>query len=74
MRSGQARRWEDTATISNGMAAPTENITADVTAACTGRDGCYLRDSKLVATRERERISCHQLQGNHVLPSVHHAS
>ena len=24
-------------TISNGMAAPTENITADVNAACTGR-------------------------------------
>src|ERR1039458_10271888 len=26
-----------TMTISNGIAAPTENITADVTAACTGR-------------------------------------
>ena len=27
----------ETTTISNGMAAPTENITADVSAACTGR-------------------------------------
>ena len=27
----------DTTTMSNGMAAPTENITADVSAACTGR-------------------------------------
>ena len=26
-----------TTTISNGMAAPTENVTADVRAACTGR-------------------------------------
>ena len=27
----------DTTTINNGMAAPTENVTADVKAACTGR-------------------------------------
>lgn len=27
----------ETTTISNGIAAPTENITADVSAACTGR-------------------------------------
>ena len=41
---------------------PTENITADVTAACTGRDGVISGILKLVARVSGERISCHQLQ------------
>src|SRR6185312_11091568 len=34
---GTSKLAGETTTISNGIAAPTENITAEVSAACTGR-------------------------------------
>ena len=51
----------DTTTISNGIAAPTENIAADVSAAWIGRAAVISENSKFVACVGRQCIIRHQL-------------
>ena len=50
--------------MSKGMAAPTENVAADVSAACTGRAAGDFRDPKLIARVGGQRIFRHQLLSN----------
>src|SRR5580704_8865986 len=54
----------DTTTMSKGIAAPTENETADVSAACTGRAVVIFRNPKLVARVGGQGVFRHELLGN----------
>ena len=62
--SGTSMVEGDTTTISNGMAAPTENVTADVRAACIGRAVVRLRNPQLVASMGAESVFLHKLPRN----------
>ena len=54
----------DTTTMSKGMAAPTENVAADVSAACTGRAVVISEIPEFIARVGGQGILCHQLPGN----------
>ena len=54
----------DTTTMSNGMAAPTENVVADVRAACTGRAVVISEMPSSSRAMGRERVFRHQLLGD----------
>ena len=51
-------------TINNGMAAPTENVAAEVNAACTGRAVVASDIPEFIAGMGGQGVLCHQLLGN----------
>jgi hypothetical protein len=54
----------DAKTMSNGMAAPIENVAADVSAACTGRAVESADNPELIARVGAQGIFRHQLPGD----------